>query len=143
VTAWDISSNSATYKRLGAIIIIMLSRDAKFARDSPLEGTGFELSVPLARRLSMNGRSAAARDRRSRRMAAAAAAIARSRSLLPPAGMPGREQRAEQEPAVTNTRVSERLEAVTFQMAEVAVSRQMFQEILSLISRPLAARAPA
>ena len=25
--------------------------------DSPLEGTGFELSVPLARRLSMNGRS--------------------------------------------------------------------------------------
>ena len=76
-------------------------------------------------------------------MAAAAAAIARSRSLLPPAGMPGREQRAEQEPAVTNTRVSERLGAVTFQMAEVAVSRQMFQEILSLISRPRAARAPA
>jgi len=33
-------------KRLGAIIIIMLSRDAKFARDSPLEGDGFELSVP-------------------------------------------------------------------------------------------------
>jgi hypothetical protein len=32
---------------------------------------------------------------------------------------------------------------VTFQMAEVAVSRQMFQEILSLIARPRAPPAPA
>jgi hypothetical protein len=32
---------------------------------------------------------------------------------------------------------------VTFQMAEVAVSRQMFQEILSLIARLRALPAPA
>jgi len=32
---------------------------------------------------------------------------------------------------------------VTFQMAEVAVSRQMFQEILSLIARLRAPPAPA
>ena len=32
---------------------------------------------------------------------------------------------------------------VTFQIAEVAVSRQMFQEILSLIARPRAPPAPA
>jgi hypothetical protein len=31
----------------GPVTFSALSRDAKFARDSPLEGSGFEPSVPL------------------------------------------------------------------------------------------------